>query len=419
MFAKDDFEFLNSELWLKYTQQQYRTIDEIKYRHDQVGVSVGDWAEVKEKIVRCRKTGAIPLFLKSIDKKFWFYPADCIYEKAHHIEKMGIALYDRIIGQQAFASDFIIDATIEEAIASAIYEGANSTRAKAKELIESRAPPKNKDEWMLLNNYEAMMWIKQNHSQIISIDIIKEIHAIVTKNTLTEDDLNFSGKFRNDQVFVYRETELKHEGIKHEKIEDTLKEAIKLTTENTRYFPPLLKGVLLHYFLAYIHPFFDGNGRTARTLYYFKAIRNDLRFVEILSVSAYLKGHGKQYEKSFEKVMDNGLDLTYFIDFNLEALKTALEKVSAKVDFLFEINTLKQKLKLSEQQIGLLQKMALNKFRKYDIEKYAESIGKSREVARQELKHLLDLGLLEELKVGKKFVYKVKPDGLEKMLSLK
>ncbi len=417
MGVKDDFEFLNSEVWIQYSQKQYRTIEEIKYRMEQVGVEQSNWNEVKTKIMRLRKMAAIPFFLKEIDKKFWFYPADCIYNKADKIEKLGIEIYQKIVAQSSFVKEFVLDATIEEAITSAIYEGANSTRAQAKELIESEKIPKNKDEWMLYNNYKAMLWIQKNQDQDISLEMIKELHRIVTENTISSDDINFSGKFRNDKVYVLSALgERTHEGVQHEFIGKSFLEAINVATKNNRYFPKIIKGILLHYFAAYIHPFFDGNGRTARALFYFKAIKNDLKFVELLSISAYLKTHGKQYEKSFKKVVESDLDLTYFIDFNLDALLEALVKVSDKVDYLLKINSLKDKVKINTNQIGLLQRLALHKFRKYDIEKYATTINKSREIARQELKQLAEIGLLEESKDGKKFTYMLKLDELSKLV---
>ena len=139
--------------------------------------------------------------------------------------------------------------------------------------------------------------------------------------------------------------------------------------------------------------------------------------MELLSVSAYLKNHGKQYERSVEKVVQNDLDITYFIDFNLDALEEALKKVAEKVDFLVKIKSIQEGLELSDQQIGLLQKLALHRFRSYDIESYADSIGKSREIARQELKKLADVGLLDESREGKKFVYKIMKENLERMLA--
>ena len=268
---------------------------------------------------------------------------------------------------------------------------------------------------MLYNNYIAMEWIKKNKLKIISNEIINDVHEIVTKNTLAEEDADFSGKFRNDRVFVFSsQGEKKHEGIKHDTIETTMDEAIHVVTSHARYINPVIESILLHYFIAYIHPFFDGNGRTARTIFYFSAMKKNLKFIELLSVSAYLKLHGRQYEKSFEKVVNNELDITYFIDFNLDALLKAIGVVEKKVAYLISIINLMEKLKLSQNQVGLLQRLALNKFKRVSIEDYSERIKKSREIARQELKQLHALKLLKEQKDGKKFMYQIDREELRK-----
>lgn len=416
--VKENFEFLNSPMWLKHTHDSYRSLENIRHRLKQNGESEKDSESQISNVLKARKLGAIPLFLKSIDKKFWFFPADCIMRKIREIEVDGQQVYELIHRNSSFEKDFYLDATIEEAISSAIYEGANSTRAEAQQLIASGSPPKTKDEWMLVNNFRAMQWIKENKTKEVSKDLILNIHEIVTRNTLSGDDINFAGKFRNDRVFVHSRTnEVKHEGIDFKKIETAIDEAIEVTTKNPRYLPPLLKGILLHYFIAYIHPFFDGNGRTARTLFYFKAMKNSLPFVELLSVSAYLKNYGRQYEKSFEDVVSNQLDITYFIDFNLDALLKAVKKVREKVEFLVKIVNLKARYELSDFQIVLLQKTALHKFRKIDVESFAAEIGRSREIARQELKKLSDLGFMVEERESKKFVYTISLETLAKAVA--
>ncbi|MFG1523137.1 Fic family protein [Halobacteriovorax sp. ZH1_bin.1] len=408
-----DYEFLNTPLWLKYTHERYTPLDDIKYRLDSLGVSLRDWPEVKDTIQRLRRASSIPLYVKEIDKKFWFYPADCINKKLHQIESLGGSLFDLIQRHQNFKQEFLINAAVEEAITSAIYEGANSTRSKAKALISSGEKPKDKDEYMLINNYLAMKWIKENVSKQVSKDLILKVHEIVSQNTLEGDDANFSGKFRNNKVYVGT-----HEGIDYTKIEDTIDEVIELTTNNPRYLHGLIKGILLHYFTAYIHPFFDGNGRTARTLFYFKAMKNNLKFVELLSISANLKQHGKRYEKSFDLVKEHQLDLTYFIDFCLDSLLLSLKKVQEKVNFLITISELITRDGLSETQVSLLQKMALNKYKAISIEEYALDINKSREISRRELKGLKAKGYVTELKQGKKFVYKVNSKYLKEFISL-
>ncbi len=404
------FEFLNSELWLNYTQRRYLTLDEIKHRVKQQGTAESEWISLKKEIVSSRKTGSITLFFKSIEPKFWFYPADVILKKIDEIERIGKDLYEQINKQATFKTEFLLDSAIEEAITSAIYEGAHSTRAQAEQLIASGERPKNKDEWMLMNNFRAMKWVKDNQSSTLTKNAILQLHKIITEKTLNSDDINFQGKFRNDKVFVGP-----HEGIEHSKVEQAIDDMISITTNNPRYFHPLLKGILIHYFIGYVHPFFDGNGRTARALFYFKSIKNQLSYVELLSVSAYLRTHGKQYEKSFEKVKDNEFDLTYFIDFCLDSISSALKEVARKVNYLLRMTDLKERFNLSQTQVGLMQRMALHKFRTIDIEKYAQQISKSREFARQELKSLLDLNLVSEIKMSKKLVYKVNADKLKEL----
>jgi len=410
--GKDEFEFLNSKIWLDYTQVAYRSLDEIKYRLTQQKALPKDWEELKNNISAHRKIGAVPLFLPSIEKKFWFYPSDSITRKINEIERIGMELYSRINQQPDFKQDFYLNSTIEEAITSAIYEGAHTTRAQAKQVIASNQAPQNKDEWMLINNYHAMEWVHGHRDQAVTEEVILELHKIVTQNTLEGDDSNFSGRFRNGKVFVGTV----HEGIEHTLIRQAIEESLEITGKNPRYIHPLLKGILLHYFIAYIHPFFDGNGRTARALFYFKSMRNKLDYVQLLSISAYLKEHGQRYEKAFQKVVENDDDVTYFVDFCLDSIQSALLIVSNKVDYLLRVNRLKALLNLTANQIGLLQRLALHRFRTVSIEDYASQIKMSREVARQELKRLYDLKLLKETKAGKKLVYGIDKAQLEKLI---
>lgn len=418
MSAKEDFEFMNSELWLKYTHTKYLGEEEVRHRvqHDKVPEK---WNDIWHRVMMLRKVGAVPMFLESLGLKFWYFPSDSINKKISEIERLGTKLYDKISSEKAFIQSFLVDAEVEEAISSAIYEGANTTRAKAKQLIESGKRPASKDDWMLLNNVEALEWIKSHRSDPVSLDLILKVHQIVTKNTLEGADANYCGKFRDDSVVVNNALgKVVHEGIDFSKIEETLGEIIKKVTSHPRYVHPLIRGILLHYFLAYVHPFFDGNGRTARTLFYFKSMKHDLKFVELLSISAHLKNTGNQYEKAFEKVKHHEWDLTYFIDYCLESLLSALKIVEGKVNYLLKINVLKDVFKLNENQIGLLQKLALNKYRVVTIEAYAEEIQKSREVARQDLKGLFETGLMSEEKVGKKFTYKVDAKKLKDLVGI-
>ena len=367
-------------------------------------------AGTQKKIQTLRKTNAVSFFLSSMDKRFWYFPSDSINKKIYKIETLGNELYKQL--QAPFKKEFLKNSSVEEAVTSAIHEGANSTRSQAKALIASRARPKNKDEQMLLNNFHAMEWIKENSSLPISNELILKIHQIVSKDTLDGDDANFCGKFRDAPVYIAT-----HEGPSHQQIEKALEEATRLITNHPRFVHRLIQGILAHYFIAYIHPFFDGNGRTARALFYFQTMRSGLKFVELLSISANLKTHGKRYARSFDLVKEHDLDMTFFIDFCLDSLVAALEKVERKIVHLMDNSKFAQSEGLSVNQGLLLQRTSLNKHRGVTIEEYAKNINKSREVARKDLKDLAGKGLLREKKQGKKFVYHLRKKVLKEKVA--
>jgi len=374
-------------------------------------VSQQKWIEIRSKIQRTRKFQSIPFYVSSLNKTFWYFEADCIRSQLSKIERLGTKIYDQIVSSHTFKREFTINAFVEEAITSAIYEGANTTRARAKQFITEKKHPKSKDEFMFVNNYKAMMWIKDNLDQETSEETILNIHGMVTKNTLDRDDENYAGRYRDDKVYIGD-----HEGVDYLLLPAVTNEVIQLITDNQRYIHPLIKGILAHYFIGYIHPFFDGNGRTARTLFYFEAMKNDLKFIELLSISAYLKQHGKRYERAFENAIEYELDLTYFIDFALDSLLQALETVQVKIKHLTKIWELKEPNGLSDFQVILLQKLALNKFLQITIWEYAADNKRSHERARQELKKLTSLDFIIESKVKKTLYYKINSKKLKTAL---
>ena len=409
--SKDSFDFLNSQIWLKYTQERYLPLEDIKYRLEGLGILKENWSEIKQQVLNFRKMGAVVFNLDSMGQTFWYYPSDCIYKKLYQIEKLSFSLINKIENHDVFKEEFVNYSLIEEAVTSSIYEGANSTRTKAKELIATGHQARDKDEQMLINNYRTMQWIKKNFDFPISNKLILRIHEMITDKTLEEG----CGQFRDGVVYIG-----KHEGIPYNQVAEALKEVTQIITNHPRLLNGqcvLIQSILFHYFIAYIHPFFDGNGRSARALFYLSAMKNNLKFVEMLSISAGLK-HGSRYERSFDLVKKYEFDLTYFIDFCLDLLLFALHHTHRRIAYLEDILRLIDVMEMNYHQVILLQKMTLNKHKPVTIEEYAESIDKSRELARKDLKDLVQKEFLREDKKGKKHVYYIQSKVLSKKLRL-
>lgn len=95
----------------------------------------------------------------------------------------------------------------------------------------------------------------------------------------------------------------------------------------------------------------------------------------------------------------------------------AVKQVEKKVEFLIKIFLLKDQMKINLNQVCMLQKMVLNKYKKVSIEDYAKNINKSREIARQELRDLTAKSFLREEKQGKKYVYFIESKKLKDIVS--
>lgn len=416
MDTAEQFKFLNSKLWIETTQVNYISPEKLKHLITNYGFKKTDWNNSLEaKIVALRKVNSFPLFLNSIDKNFWFFPTDEIMESINKIEKQGERLFSLVKKNVSFTKAFSRDAQYEEAIMSAIFEGANTTRSEAKKFIANRMTPVNKAQWMILNNFKANEWIQENRNLPLTKEIVLRVHEIVTRNTLEKSDAPYCGVFRDDDVVVGNA--LIHKGVDIGIIEPAIDEVIELVTNNKRYIHPLLKGILLHYFIAYIHPFFDGNGRTARTLFYLKCLKHNLDWVNFLSISAALKEPGKGYENSFKLVKENDWDLTYFIIYSLRSLDRALEIVEKKIDKLCKIPMLKDAIKLNDDQIALLQRLYLHPLRVIDVKEHAENIRKSDESARLELKELVVNDLMFENKHKKRSLFVINKEKVDELLS--
>ncbi|WP_400146918.1 Fic family protein [Candidatus Methanarcanum hacksteinii] len=223
-------------------------------------------------------------------------------------------------------SYYSISSLMEESIASSQMEGAITTTKKAKEMLCKNARPKDKSERMIVNNYKAIRFIKDQTEQPLTLELIKSIHRIVTEGTLDE---RYMGIFRdNDDVVVQDPSsgEVFHQPIPMNEIESAMQQLCDFINDEGESLHPVIKGIILHYAIAYIHPFEDGNGRVARTLFYWYELKSGYRSMEYLALSRYIKDHKGKYEESYVFGETDGNDMTYFIHYNLKALMDSLDK---------------------------------------------------------------------------------------------
>ena len=216
------------------------------------------------------------------------------------------------------------ESLMEESISSSQAEGAVTTTRKAREMLRMNLRPRDRSETMILNNYRAMLFIKAHLSETLTPDLIREVHGIVARDTMDE---RFVGRFRdNDDVVVQDAVtgEVFHQPVPKDRIEAYIGQLCDFVNREDAVHP-LIKGMILHYVFAYIHPFEDGNGRVARSLFYWYELGHGYPMMEYLSLSRYIRDHKGRYGEAYVFGETDGNDMTYFFLYNLGALIDSAE----------------------------------------------------------------------------------------------
>ena len=226
---------------------------------------------------------------------------------------------------------YLVNSLIEEAITSSQLEGASTTRRVAKEMLRSGRPPRDRSETMIVNNYRGMEFVRDLVDEDLSVPMLLELQKILTEGT--QDDSGVIGRFRreSDQVVVVdqRDGTVLHVPPDAASLIERMERLIAFAnaTEDALFVHPALRAIVLHFMIGYEHPFVDGNGRTARALFYWMMSKTGYWMIEFLSISTIICKAPAQYARAYlySEVDDN--DLTYFLDYNLRVILRSIRKL--------------------------------------------------------------------------------------------
>ena len=314
---------------------------------------------------------------------------------------------------------YLVNSLMEEAIASSQLEGAATTRVVAKQMLRENRKPKTTSEQMILNNYITMMYIKENTqpNQPLTLELILDVHKKITKDTLEKKE--YEGAFRTDnEVKVYSrdEGQLLYEPPDHSSINQLLKQTCGFAnTEPTEfYLHPIVKAIVLHYVIGYIHPFNDGNGRTARALFYWYLISQRYNWLEYVAVSTAIKNAPVKYTLAYIYSETDHNDITYFIKFNLRQLDIALKSFEKYIEKTKSVNkkifeTIKNNPDLNFRQADVIITLTKNE-RPTTVKEMQERYDITYQTARTDLLGLAELGYLRKHTRGKQFIFLLDKD---------
>jgi Fic family protein len=305
---------------------------------------------------------------------------------------------------------------MEEAIRSSQLEGATTSRQVAKELLRSGRPPRDRSERMILNNYRALQFMRSGMGDRLTPDTVIELQRVLTEGTL--DDPGAVGRLQTPQderVTVIDATDqaVLHRPPPAEQLPDRLRALCEFANESDdseRFIHPVQRAILLHFWLAYDHPFEDGNGRTARALFYWYMRTRGYWLVEYLSISRILREAPPQYARAFLLTETDEGDTTYFVLDQLEVIERAVEELHAylrrKVREVRDVErSLKDSAAFNHRQLALLSDAVRRPDASYTLRSHAASHDVTHETARTDLSELTARGFLDRRRAGRMFVF--------------
>ncbi|MDD5349403.1 MAG: Fic family protein [Chthoniobacteraceae bacterium] len=364
------------------------------------------------------KRGSALKHIPLLDKKgmtFVYGVPDEVARQLHEIDMGGggaIGVAEPITNAQT-RDQYVVQSLMQEAITSSQLEGAVTTREVAKEMIRTGREPRDKSERMIRNNFATMRRIMEIREQPLTRDLVFEIHRIVTEKAL--DNASAAGRYRNAGETVAVEDaygEVFHNPPPAPELPGRMDAMCDFANGRTPDFfvHPAIRAIILHFWLAYDHPFVDGNGRTARALFYWSMLHHGYWLFEFISISSILVQSPAKYAQSFLYTETDGNDLTYFIMHQADVIRRAIADLHAYINRrtreLRETESLLRSVTaLNHRQEALIGHALRHPHARYTIEGHRLSHGVAYDTARNDLLGLQKQGFLEMKKSGKALVF--------------
>lgn len=364
-------------------------------------------------------------------KKVQFGDHKFIYNLTDYIQK-GLHEFDLHIGGLSGTKNlipegdkkrYLVSSIMEEAIASSQIEGAVTTRKQAKEMLRKNIKPKNRSEQMILNNYITIRHIVENKDEPINTERFLEIHRLISNQTLA--DKKDEGKYRRDNEIKVIDTvngRIVHAPPDHHDISRLMNELFTFFNKDKseEFIHPVIKGCIIHFMVGYIHPFVDGNGRTARALFYWYLLKNGYWLTEYLSISRLIVKSKAQYARAFQYTEADDNDLTYFITYKIKTIQMAFESLMEYI----QLKITEKRRVLNFQKIkGINSRQALIiqwLFQEPDLMLSVKEIETrftiSNQTARTDLTELVNLGYLDMIDLNNKTKGFCRTDDFENLI---
>ena len=276
------------------------------------------------------------------------------------------------------------EVVIRSIFGTAAIEGNPLTEEKVAEII---AKPETTDKYQraekeirnLKSAYDRVKQLTTTETFNLSEDIVKELHDVITKDI--EYPNNIPGQYRDHRVKVGN---AEHGGVyTPPKIRDDITTLMKeftawINSKELLNLDPGIRAALAHYHLALIHPFGDGNGRTARIVEALLLLAAGIKYAPIMLSNFYYRNLDDYFWAFSNSIRNKENDLTPFLKFVSKGIVESLCQITEKIIFYTRFlvlqdyyRCLRGEKKITQRQYDLLNVLldSLQPFTFEDVDK--------------------------------------------------
>jgi Fic family protein len=320
--------------------------------------------------------------------------------------------------EPSMADRFAASAALREALASVQLAGASTTVEAAREMLRTGRPPRGADERMVCNLHLALQLARGWRGGPLTPARLLDLHRCLTAGTLAVPDA--AGRLRRGDESPsapMAEAASAYEPPPAAELPARLALLCAFANGQTLggFVHPMIRAIVLHFWLAYDRPFVDGNGRTARLLFYWAMLRQGYAIFDFVSISPFLRRAPERYLLSFLETETDDNDLTYFILHQAEVVSAAQQalrdRVGRKMDELRETGRRWHGFaQLNQRQQALVAHALRQPDAQYVISRHQHSHGVTHQTARDDLFDLVRRDLLTVTRVRRVYLFRAAAD---------
>lgn len=282
---------------------------------------LADWRKLKYKYPSVDLKELAALLQTSVFMKLPlpdFRGSDLVFNRA--LCQTNNDAYKRILKDRTDQDKFGLNAMEEEIAATLTIEDIDFSRESVRKILRGFAPVDDREDriYGLKNGLEFISDLQNR----ITEQAIHALYMTAVGPYVKEKDQLLSGRFyRHDSVYVVS-LAVDHTGLPHEKLQEHMKKLVHFV-QTDDHLDHLIKAAIIHFYLAYLHPYFDGNGRMARLLQLWFLVQNGYPSTLFIPFSSYVEKSRRQYYQAFTMIERNEnlsglIDVTPFINYYSE-----------------------------------------------------------------------------------------------------